>query len=204
MDDRTITNVEDYINIIKELNEDQARVAHEQSRRLHFLSSNNSSSNLSQYYEIVTKEKEKDLEEIQSSNKQDRYDLFYNENVTAQYKFYYRGHYKSSYKLLPSAFRDSNWDKEDYYYHEIMVHCPQHFQYESHLDKLVTMQHYDCPTRLLDVTSNPLVALYFACKNYGCKKCDTSIEGEVLIFPVLARDVVYSDVNLHSKIYDKR
>ena len=194
MHDREIEKVGDYINIIKELTEDQASVAHEQRRKLHLLSgSNNSSSNLSQYYEIVAKEKEKGLEEIQSSNKQERDDLFYDDNVTSQYKFYYRGHYKSSYKLLPSVFRDSNWDKEDYYYHEIMVHCPQHFQYDSHLDKLVTMQHYDCPTRLLDVTTNPLVALYFACKNYGCKNCDTSKEGEVLIFPVLSRDVVYSD-----------
>lgn len=199
MNDRTITNVEDFIDIIKELTENQAKIADEQRSRLHFLSSDNnsSSSNLLQYYEIVAKEKEKDLKKIQSSYKQDEHNLFYNDNdnynATAQYKFFYRGHYKSSYKLLPSVFRGSNWDKEDYYYHEIMVHCPQHFQYDSHLDKLVTMQHYDCPTRLLDVTSNPLVALYFACKNYGCKTCDASSKGEVLIFPVLSRDVVYSD-----------
>lgn len=109
------------------------------------------------------------------------------------YKFYYRGHYNVNYYLIPSVFRGSDWYKEDWYYHEIMVRCPEHFQYTTHLDKLVTMQHYECPTRLLDVTSNPLVALYFACKNFGCNECKKSKEGEVIVFSVQENEILYSD-----------
>jgi len=195
MKNREIESVSDYIDVVKDLTKDQTEIAREQSNLLNSLrEKKDSNSSLSNYYQALFKEKDDMLKAIQEIQPIDLWGFNdKKESQVPQYRFYYRGHYKSTYELMPSVFRGDNWDKEDYFYHEIMVHCPQHFQYDSHLDKLVTMQHYDCPTRLLDVTSNPLVALYFACKNYGCKKCETSNEGAVLIFPVVSRDVVYSD-----------
>jgi len=38
------------------------------------------------------------------------------------------------------------------------------------------MQHYGIPTRLLDITSNPLVALFFACIEFP------KVDGEVIFF----------------------
>lgn len=43
------------------------------------------------------------------------------------------------------------------------------------IDLLSLLQHYEIPTRLLDVTSNPLVALYFA-------SFDDNTDGEVFVF----------------------
>lgn len=107
--------------------------------------------------------------------------------------FYYRGQYGVGYKLLPKIMRDKNLSKESKIYHEIMVNCATDFKGLSHLDKLVYMQHYDCPTRLLDVTKNPLVALYFACKNFNCQTCKSENDGKVYIFAIPEDKVTYSD-----------
>lgn len=47
-----------------------------------------------------------------------------------------------------------------------LQYFPQLFEKcHNTLEKLVTMQHYTLATRLVDVSKNPLVALYFACQN---------------------------------------
>jgi FRG domain protein len=81
--------------------------------------------------------------------------------------FYYRGHADRKWGLLPSIFRTSNGvEKEHLLFRDMVAHIPQSFsECRSALDYLVQMQHYELPTRLLDVTTNPLVALYFACES---------------------------------------
>ncbi len=90
--------------------------------------------------------------------------LIATENIST--RLFYRGHSNANYLLLPSLFRAQNLLKnERKMYNELLIECPHYFPYGStHLDKLVEMQHYGLPTRLLDITSNPLVALYFACE----------------------------------------
>lgn len=91
---------------------------------------------------------------------------------------FYRGHAYKGWKLLPSIFRTTNGvEKEHLLFRDMVAHEPQSFsECKSALDYLVQMQHYGLPTRLLDVTMNPLVALYFACQSRDDAEVD-SIKG---------------------------
>ena len=89
-------------------------------------------------------------------------------NKKLENKFYYRGE-NSNYPLLPSIYRKNNFNKyiykkESFLFYEMLVRRPEYFKNTTNFEKIVIMQHYCCPTRLLDITTNPLIALYFACK----------------------------------------
>ena len=115
---------------------------------------------------------------------------------------FYRGHSnKSKYKLEPSLFRkddDGNYlylENEHILYRELIVSNSADFQSDEYtLDRLVRMQHYSLPTRLLDITSNPLIALYFACKSAPGE------DGEVIIFSLDRSQVKYFDSDVASCI----
>ena len=79
----------------------------------------------------------------------------------------YRGHGSPDFKLRPSIFRkQSTRENEHILLRELIAAHPEDFNGDtSALETLVRMQHYSLPTRLLDVSMNPLVALYFACES---------------------------------------
>lgn len=120
------------------------------------------------------------------------YCLEYYRDNSIKSQYYYRGVSKRMYPLLPSIFRHTGKDAEYHLYHEILSRCHEDFKGLNSVEKLVNMQHYNCYTRLLDITTNPLVALYFACKSYSIKH-DKNRVGAVYIFAFSKDEIHYSD-----------
>ena len=104
---------------------------------------------------------------------------------------FYRGHADKDWKLIPSILRTLNGPRvEHLLFRDMVAHEPQSFsECRSALDHLVQMQHYGLPTRLLDVTMNPLVALYFACEEATPHPAD----GAVYHFAVPEQKVKHYD-----------
>lgn len=104
---------------------------------------------------------------------------------------YFRGHANTTYKVEPSIYRGDNINilmNEEKLYRDLLSTKPHFFDdCNTTLEKLVKMQHYGIPTRLLDLTDNPLIALYFACSS----KNDTN--GEVLVFNIDDEKFKYFD-----------
>lgn len=78
----------------------------------------------------------------------------------------YRGMENSDWLLRPSISVNNLFDYETNMIEDFEILRPNEFNdCKNVFSKLAKMQHYGLPTRLLDFSFNPLVALYFACNN---------------------------------------
>jgi hypothetical protein len=124
-----------------------------------------------------------------------------NKETHSENSIFYRGQtkYQENHKNnmvfldpMPSIFRSNYKLQEKEIYNQIITECAEEFENcHSHCEILTKMQHYQVPTRLLDITSNALVALFFACVGFD----GTINREEAIVF------VIQSDKK-HTKIYD--
>lgn len=102
---------------------------------------------------------------------------------------FFRGHSNLNYLLEPSIVRTFNCFKnENKMYEEMLVQNPDEFNLprQTHLDILKKMQHYGLPTRLLDITENLLIALYFAVES------QSKSEGELIVLSQKNKDLKFT------------
>lgn len=108
------------------------------------------------------------------------------------HQLFYRGVSKVQYATPehdhPGIYRNKNWiDNEDKMFYELTAKCPEYFKdCKTTFEHLVMMQHYGYPTRLLDITSNPLVALYFACGGLNGSNLE---DGQLISYHIKKNDI---------------
>lgn len=125
-------------------------------------------------------------------------------NIMKNEVLLFRGQPDINYELMPSigrhrqsAFDISLLNQERNLIEMAKFKMPEIFQaQEQPIELLALLQHHGIPTRLLDITENALVALYFACASSPEK------DGEVIAFRCDDKDVTnYPVVNAIADSY---
>lgn len=116
----------------------------------------------------------------------------------------YRGQANSTWNLDSSLTREKKYlEHESEMYYDILSLKPDAFVNDRTVyERMITMQHFGMPTRLMDITRNPLVAIFFACNNLEQANSD----GVVYTFAPEKNDFLnFEDENLKKlkKLFEK-
>ena len=101
-----------------------------------------------------------------------------------EFVFYFRGEADCGWELMPSVLRDGYGNSEGEMLVDLMSRRPEEFSDRTTaLSQWVLAQHHGLKTRFLDVTKNPLVALFHACEPPRHDKPD-KVDGRMHVFAV--------------------
>lgn len=82
----------------------------------------------------------------------------------ADQRLFFRGQENENWAITPSVFRNDYLSIEGKIIRMALSRSPGEFKdHATPFERLTKLQHYGMNTRLLDITLNPLVAMYFAC-----------------------------------------
>ncbi|KRO00472.1 FRG domain-containing protein [Companilactobacillus kimchiensis] len=112
---------------------------------------------------------------------------------------YFRGQGENHPSIIPGIYRNEKFiKKEGSLFNSFLRMDPNLFSIcNNNFDRLALMQHHQLPTRLLDLTTNPLIALYFAVEDE-----DDSKDG--VVYPFVKRyqveDKMESKLSNYTKV----
>jgi hypothetical protein len=108
---------------------------------------------------------------------------------------FFRGENEEHTELLPFIYQPGHHyiENEDTIYKESLSNFPTEFPKSNFtVENLILMQHFYIPTRLLDISKTPLVALFFAC--YPATRPETlKKKGRVYVFSIPDTEIKYYD-----------
>jgi hypothetical protein len=109
---------------------------------------------------------------------------------------FFRGSSREYKTIVPSIYQSDYLIKNEHrIFREIIAEYSQEMAaYKTTIEKQILMQHYELPSRVLDISKNPLVSLFFACyAQRGAADSAAKQDGVVQVFSVPREDIKYCD-----------